>query len=159
MLRATVEQIEELANAMRHSPKPHVRIKAVALWNLARGKSREEVAAFLDVSKVSVTEWSKRYGEEGLGGLQIRAGRGRHSQVDPQEVEEYVRRSPREFGLRQTRWTLKALAQVVPSLRRFTPMGVRWVLHRLGFRYKRGQPWLHSPGPQYGEKRGLWSRH
>jgi hypothetical protein len=43
-------------------------------------------------------------------------------------------------------------------LKGFTDAGVYYALVRAGFRYKRGQPHLHSPDPEYEEKRGGWLR-
>lgn len=159
MLRISEQEKEELRVLMRRAQTPHVRVKAIALWNLAQGKKRREVADLLGVSVVSLTNWTKRFKAEGFAGLVIRPGRGRPARADEAEVAQYVRQSPQAFGLHQTRWTLRALAQVVPSVRGFTEVGVWKVLRRCGYGYKRGQPHLHSPDPQYGEKRGPWSRH
>lgn len=158
MQKFSEEQARELRLLMRRSSNPGERIKAVALWNLATGKTRREVAEFLGVSKTSVTEWTQRFLVEGASGLAIKSGRGRRPRAMATEVEQYLRQSPRAFGLSQTRWTLRALAQVVPSLKGFTDMGVWKVLQRTGYRYKRGQPSVHSPDPEYGEKKGLWNR-
>jgi transposase len=158
MLRISEGAMKELQTLMRRAERPHLRIKATALWNLGRGKRRREVAEFLGVSTTSISSWAKRYRTEGVEGLLIRPGRGRKAVADVAEVERYLRQSPRSFGLGQTRWTLRALAQVIPSLRGFSEMGVWKALNRAGFRYKRGQPYLHSPDSQYEEKRGSWSR-
>lgn len=151
------EQMRELRRWIRYAPTPQQRVKALALWNLAKGKTRWEVAEFLGVSRASITAWRQRFAAEGTSGLVIRPGRGRKSRAVLVEVEQYLRQSPRAFGLTQTRWTLRGLAQVVPSLKGFTEMGVWRVLQRAGYRYKRGQPSIHSPDPQYAEKRGPWS--
>jgi transposase len=156
MLQLTERDRKELRKTMRRAAKPHLRMKAVALWNLGQGKTRREVAEFLGVSKASLSAWAKRFRAEGVGGLAIRPGRGRPAQAQASEVEQVLRQSPRSFGLAQTRWTLRALAQVVPSLRGFSEMGVWKVLQRMGYGYKRGQPHLTSPDPQYQEKRGGW---
>jgi transposase len=158
MLQLSDEESKELQRLMRRAEKPHVRMKAAALWNLSRGKTRREVAEFLGVSSVSVSAWAKRFRVEGVAGLAIRPGRGRPARAREAEVEQVLRQSPRSFGLAQTRWTLRALAQVVPSLRGFSEMGVWKVLQRMGLRYKRGQPHLSSPDPEYEEKRGGWFR-
>lgn len=158
MLQIGEQDMRELQRLMRQAGRPHLRMKATALWNLGRGKSRREVADFLGVSLVSISAWSQRFREHGVAGLAIQPGRGRRGRADAAEVEHYIRQSPRAFGLPQTRWTLRALAQRVPSLRGFTDMGVWKVLQRAGFHYKRGQPYLHSPDPAYGEKRGAWIR-
>lgn len=158
MLQLSDEENRGLQTLMHQAKRPHVRMKAAGLWNLSRGKTRREVAEFLGVSTVSVSAWAKRFRAEGVAGLAIRPGRGRPARAQEAEVEQVLRQSPRSFGLAQTRWTLRALAQVVPSLRGFSEMGVWKVLHRMGLRYKRGQPHLSSPDPEYEEKRGGWFR-
>jgi transposase len=158
MLQLSDEENKGLQRLMHRAERPHVRMKAAALWNLSRGKTRREVAEFLGVSTVSVSAWAKRFRAEGVAGLAIRPGRGRPARAQEAQVEQVLRQSPRSFGLAQTRWTLRALAQVVPSLRGFSEMGVWKVLHRMGLRYKRGQPHLSSPDPEYEEKRGGWFR-
>ena len=154
MLEIDEQDMKELRTLMRRAERPYLRIKAAALWNLGRGRTAREVADFLGVSTTSISNWTRRFRSEGISGLAVRPGRGRKARADVSEVERYVRQSPQSFGLVQTRWTLHALAQVVPSLEGFTEMGVWKVLKRAGFRYKRGQPYLHSPDPQYEEKKG-----
>lgn len=158
MLHITEAQMQELHGLMRRATKPHLRMKATALWNLGRGKTRREVADLLGVSTASITAWTQRFRAQGVAGLSIRPGRGRKARAVEVELKAYLRQSPRSFGLTQTRWTLRALAQTVPSLHGFTDMGVWKVLQRAGYRYKRGQPHVHSPDPQYQEKRGPWSK-
>jgi transposase len=158
MFQVSEEEMKQLRTLMRRADKPHLRMKAAALWNLGRGKARREVAEFLGVSTVSISAWRKRFRTQGIAGLAIQPGRGRPARADASEVESYVLQSPRSFGLAQTRWTLRALAQMVPSLQGFSEMGVWKVLNRIGFGYKRGQPHLHSPDSQYEEKRGGWFR-
>jgi len=80
------------------------------------------------------------------------------AKADAREIERYVRQSPRNFGIGRTHWTLTTLVQVVPSLRGFSPYGAQKALARAGFGYKRGQPHVHSPDPQYEVKKGLWTR-
>lgn len=151
-------QMQELENLSRRHHVPHVRIKALALINVARGMKQQEVAALVGVGRTTVWRWVKSYRSQGPAGFAVAPGRGRPTKVVPQEVENYLRQSPRHFGVAQTRWTLRALARVVPSLKGMTDAGVYYALERLGFRYKRGQPHLHSPDPQYEEKRGAWYR-
>jgi len=158
MLRLDDDDRQELRRLMRRAQRPHVRLKATALWNLSQGKTHREVAEFLGVSTVSVRAWVQRFRREGTAALAIRPGRGRPARARVAEIEEVLQQSPRSFGLAQTRWTLSALAQVVPSLRGFSQMGVWKVLRRMGYHYKRGQPHLSSPDPEYQEKRGGWFR-
>ncbi len=158
MLELSEQQRRELRRLSRRAPRGHVRLKALGLWNLGRGKRPGEVADILGVHPRTLRAWVHRYQAEGAAGLAVRPGRGRPAQADAAELETALRQAPRAYGLTQTRWTLRALAQVVPSLQGFTDAGVRQVLQRLGYRYKRGQPRLTSPDPAYAEKRGAWSR-
>ena len=156
MLQPSAEDVSTLRAAMHQAPQAHVRRKATALWNLAQGRAPKEVASFLDVSLVRLRAWVKRYQDEGVDGFAIRAGRGRPAQADPAEIEALLRQSPRSFGFSQTRWTLRSLSLAAPSLKGFSPPGVRQALQRYGFHYKRGQPHLTSPDPDYQEKRDAW---
>lgn len=154
----TGEQIKELEMVVGRSPVPYIRVKALAVLNVARERTRQEVAEIVCAHRESVGIWVRRYREEGVAGLAVARGRGKVAQVDGEELETYLRQSPWHFGLSQNRWTLRALARTVPSLKGLTDSGVYRALVRLGFRYKRGQPHLHSPDPAYVEKRGAWSR-
>jgi transposase len=146
------EQLAELSAAGRRHPKPGVRVKALAVLAVARGNPRQAVAAMFDRSALSVGAWVRSYCEQGLGGLMVAEGRGRKPQADEPQVRQYALESPRHHGINRSRWTLKLLGQTVPSLRGFSPSGVRQVLRRLGLHYKRGQAWLTSPDPEYEKK-------
>jgi len=154
----SVQQTRELRDVARRGEPGYLRVKALALLNLAAGQSVSAVARLLWVSRQSVYEWQSRFHANGVAGLRVASGRGRKGTADLREIEHYLRRSPRQFGLNQTRWSLAALARVVPSLQGFSAFGVQKALRRAGYRYKRGQPYLHSPDPAYAEKKGLWTK-
>lgn len=157
-MEITREQRQELDRAARHGQPGYVRSKALVLLNLADGRAVREVARIFRVSRPSVYHWRERFLRQGTDGLRVAPGRGRKARAKPEEIEQHLRQSPRRFGLDRTRWTLAGLARVVPSLKGFTPYGVQKALARAGFRYKRGQPSLHSPDPDYGVKKGLWRK-
>lgn len=152
----TDAQRTELQGLAKTHPKPYVRVRALAVFHVASGKSAQEAAALVLAHRASVGTWARRYLNEGASAFEIAPGRGRPSQVDAQELERYLRQSPRTFGILRSRWTLSTLAQVVPPLKGMSPPGVLKVLQRLGFSYKRGQPHLHSPDPDYEAKKGRW---
>jgi hypothetical protein len=64
-----------------------------------------------------------------------------------------IRRAPRRLGIERTRWTLAALAAVVPWLAGRRPSSVWRVLRQLGIGLKRGRDHIHSPDPAYLAKR------
>lgn len=157
-MKFTEEQIEELYYLGKHAPEGYIRVKALAVWNVASGRAQGEVSKFMAVSRVAVNQWVKGYLTEGRAAFPVRAGRGVKAKANKGEVENHLRQSPRQFGLMETRWTLRSLAAKVPCLKGFSVSGVYQALVRFGFRYKRGQPAVHSPDPLYDKKRGSWSR-
>ena len=154
----TEKQIEEIDRAARRHPDAHVRSRAMAVRAVALGHSRKAVAKMLPFSAYSVGQWVRDFSREGVEAFSIAEGRGRRSNVDEEQVRSRLRQSPRKYGIDQTRWTLRALGQACPSLSAMSERGILSVLHRLGFRYKHGQPWIHSPDPLYTEKKTLSKR-
>lgn len=149
------EQISLLDEESRKATPAYLRLRALAVWHVARGKSRSESAQCVNTSRQTVGYWVRQYQKFGLDGLRIQKGRGNKVKVDHHDVESYIYRSPHEFGIDRTCWTLKLLSQHVPSLKGFSDAGVLKVLRRLGIGYKRGQPQLKSPDPEYLEKKNV----
>lgn len=148
------EQMRELEEARRRHPKAHIRTKALGLWNLGRGRNQSEVADFLGVDRHTVCAWTERYAAQGLSGLEVKAGRGRISKVDEGDVKRVLEQTPRQFGIAQERWTLRALREAVPSLAHLKSLrSVGYVMHRIGLAPKRGQYRRSSPDPDYVKKK------
>jgi len=145
-------QLAELTDAVKHHPKPHVRMKAGAVLAVAQGASQKQAAEFYHTSPTSLSQWVRRFCERGIAGFEIAPGRGRPRQVDDQQLRDYALQSPRNFGIARSRWTLQLLAETVPSARGMSASGVLRALRRLGITSKRGQPWLLSPDPEFEKK-------
>jgi transposase len=157
-MQISAQDRQQLEIVARTGEPGYVRRKALALLSLADGRRTNEVGRIFRVSRQSLYEWQRRYRSEGVEGLRVRPGRGRKGRADLKQLEAYVRQSPRRFGIPRTRWTLKMIAQVVPCVKGFSPYGVQKALTRAGFGYKRGQPRLHSPDPEYEAKKGRWRK-
>ena len=69
-----------------------------------------------------------------------------------QQVREVLQRAPVLLGYRQSRWTLRLLAEAVSWFHDRPPGTIARVLHRLGLAYRRGRTYLHSPDPAYEAK-------
>jgi transposase len=145
-------QVDELTEAAHRHPRAGARVKALAVRAVALGNSYSAVAAMFDVNYHSVSSWVQRYRERGVAAFGLAPGRGRPRRVDEGELVKYVLQSPRDFGVQRTRWTLRLLAETVPSLRGFSHAGVLQALRRCGISYKRGQAWMLSPDPEYEKK-------
>ena len=157
-MNLTDQQRKELKGFACRGEPAYLRRKALLLLNLGQGQTVTQVAKVFHVTRRTVYRWQKRFLEHGMAGLRVRGGRGRKPKAQLAQIERYVRQSPRQFGVPRTRWSLQTLAQVVPSLKGFSPYGVQKALARAGYRYKRGQPSLHSPDPDYEVKKGLWTK-
>lgn len=157
-IQLTQEQERELLDLARRGKSAHLRLKAGAVRAVGQGMSRSLVARVLGVERRSVGRWVQGYVAEGALAFNIRKGRGRRSRVGSEEVTQYLRLAPGQFGIARTRWTLSTLKEAVPSLKGMSESGIWRALERLGYRYKRGQPVVHSPDPEYREKRGLWCK-
>lgn len=152
-------QVAELEEARKGHPKPYVRVRAMALLNLNAGKSVTETAEFIGVYRHALVRWRRKYEKQGIAGLEVEKGRGRRSKVNEEEVLTFVSQSPRNFGCKQERWTLKLLRDTVPSLRHLKSLrGVEYVLERLKLSPKRSQYRRASPDPDY-EKKKYWPRN
>jgi len=80
------EQRRELEWVRDHHPRPYLRPKAAAILKVAAGQSRSQVAAtglLKPVYYETVSAWVTRYLDEGVPGLQVKAGRGRKPVFSP----------------------------------------------------------------------------
>lgn len=154
----TDSQKAELERLGKTHPKAYVRVRALALYHMACGRTAMDAASTVLAHRVTVSDWACRYLEFGVAGLIIAEGRGRPCQASAEELERYLRQSPRSFGVLRSRWTLRALAEVVPCLQGMSDAGVLQALRRCGYGFKRGQPHHHSPDPDYEAKKGRWTK-
>lgn len=91
-MELTEAQRLELDMGFRLGEKHCFRMRCRAVLLKADGLSSSEAGAQTEMSLVSVNAWVKRYKEEGIEGLNTRAGRGRKPIMDSSD-EEAVRRA------------------------------------------------------------------
>ena len=80
------QQQDQLEQACKHHPKPYVREKCAALLKLAQGRTAREVAENALLTRHApdtLTDWTQRFQQEGLAGLEVKAGRGRKPAFSP----------------------------------------------------------------------------
>jgi len=79
-LSLTAEEREELLIVRDHHPKAYMREKAAALIKINEGMSPHAVALHGLLRRRApdtIYKWMDRYAEEGVRGLEVKAGRGR----------------------------------------------------------------------------------
>lgn len=79
------------------------------------------------------------------------------SDVQCQQLQQFLHQSPRTLGKNSSLWTLDLLAEVAYE-QGLTPYlvsdeTIRRALARLGVQWKRSKAWITSPDPQYERKK------
>lgn len=114
--------LEELARTRT----AHTRLveRAKILRAVAGGERPNTVAERLEVTRVTVSTWIKRFNAEGIDGLQDQLRRGRPATFPPGEIAPVVATAlpkPQEWHLEFGTWTLDRLET---SLNEHTGIGI-----------------------------------
>jgi transposase len=132
--------------------------RAQVLLASERGERAPAIAKQLGCHRQTVLNIIHRFNAAGLAVLEEGSSRPHRLRTTfPDEALETLRdllhRSPRDFGLDTSVWTLSLTAQIsfqqglTPRL--VSGESVRRALKRLGKSWKRAKHWITSPDPQY----------
>lgn len=142
----TRNTLEKLAASRTVSARESQRAKLILLYY--DGVSKSEISRRLDIHRSRVIDWIRRFEEEGLSGLNEKAGRGRkesYSAEDRQRIVETVCAAPKK-GL--SRWSVRTLAAHLGM----DKDKVHRVLKEHKLQPHRLRTFNFSPDPQFGEK-------
>lgn len=70
-----------------------------------------------------------------------------------EDLKDRLHQTPENFGTERTRWTLSLIKEKTPELAVKTVQGAWKILKRLGICYKQGRNHVHSPDPEYEQKK------
>jgi transposase len=154
---------QQALEAGRRSADAFVVRRCQCLLKSAAGFTPRQIQAQLGWSDQCVREAIHAFHQEGLACLEAKSKRPKSARKVLDEaalaqLREWLRQSPREFGLPTSRWTLGGLATVcvakglTPSL--VSDETIRDAIRRLGLNWKRAKRWLDSPDPAYARKKG-----
>lgn len=130
----------------------------------ARGERAIAIGRQLGCDDQTVRNVIKGFNEQGLDVLKkesCRPHRLRTSIADENlpALRDLLHRSPRDFGIKRTLWSLPVVAQICFSqglvATPTTAASVRRALKRLGVGWKRAKHWISSPDPHYVRKKRL----
>jgi transposase len=145
-----------------YSPQAFVLRRSQILLASARGERAPRIAQQLGCSDQTVLNAIAAFNQRGLAALTpgSRAPHTRRLAFDEaagERLRALIHRSPREFALETSLWTLALLAQVSVSEgltdEQVSGETVRATLVRLGIRWKRAKHWITSPDPAYQRKK------
>jgi transposase len=134
-----------------------------SLLKSADGLTPRQIERQLGWSDESVRRFIRAFNTQGLACLERQSSRPKSAKKLLDEgalaqLEEWLRQSPRDFGLPTSRWTLEGLAQVCAAQGLTAGVvsdeTIRDAMRRLGLQWKRAKRWLESPDPAYARKKG-----
>ncbi len=136
-------------NALRKTAKDSKTYRAVlGVLLRAQGKTAEEVAFALGVTRKQVFVWCARYRKSGVSGLELKTPPGRPSVEGvkaKKRIPALLKKQPSEFGYLKRRWVLRDIAKQLNA--EGIPLcyqSVHLLLQDLGFAMRR--PVLRAPG-------------
>lgn len=114
---ATEAEKQELRKFIKKTKDSRARDRARAVLKRMEGRSRKEIAAFLEVKQDTVSDWITRYRKRGIEGLKSKPQPGNHRMLTSKQREEIktvVRsKTPKDLGYGRDFWDIPLLARYV----------------------------------------------
>jgi transposase len=101
----TTEQVEAIFES---DSKYRTGVKLFAIIQLGKGYSSRKLSEFYGTSFKQICNWADRFDTEGIKGLRMKPGRGRHSFLTEQQkdrLRDDFSKSPDEYGYNTSVWT------------------------------------------------------
>lgn len=96
----TIDQRKELENGYRNGKSHAFRTRCQMVLLKSEGRKSQDIADFLGFCQQAVNLWLNRYKQEGISGLRVKEGRGRHSILSPTEDFEAVQKAVKKHRQR-----------------------------------------------------------
>ena len=114
----------------------------------AQGLTNLEIADRLDVSRLTVGKWRRKFAEEGLRGLSDMPRSGRPRSVSDEKVAEVIRRTLETKPRDATHWSSRAMAEATD----LSQSTVSRIWRAFGLKPHRSETFKLSPDPLFIEK-------
>jgi transposase len=121
-----------------------VGVKLYAVIQVSRGYSTYKLEEYYRVTHKQISNWVTRFDAEGIDGLRMKSGRGRHSFITDEQKEQLktdLSQSPETFGYNTASWSgplvrnhLETAYGVV-----YKQAAVYVLLHSLNFSFQRAR--------------------
>jgi len=137
----TTEEVEAIFESDKNNI---VGVKLYAIIQLTRGYSTRKLEEYYRVSHKQICNWADRFDSEGIDGLRIRQGRGRHSFISDEQKELLkvdLTQSPENFGYNTASWSGPLLRKHLECTYKiiYRQAAVYVLLHELGFSFQRSR--------------------
>jgi transposase len=163
-IRALTQDERDTIQAGLRSSQAFVLRRCQILLASERKENARAIAKLLGCDDQTVRNVIKGFNKHGLAVLTKQSCRPHRLRTSiPNDsleaLQELLHRSPREFGVPQSLWSLPLLAKVAFSqglLETLPTAASLWrALMRLGTTWNRAKEWINSPDPQYQLKKTL----
>jgi len=137
----TTEQVEAL---FERDENNRVGVKLYAIIQLTRGYSSRKLEEFYRTSFKQICNWADRFDAEGIEGLRIKPGRGRHASLSEEQKSQLqgdLLKSPELFGYNTANWSGPLLREHIRKTYQvdYKSAAVYNLMHELGFSFQRAR--------------------
>ncbi len=158
----TAEEQQVIQTLVRSQTAPYRLVeRAKIIEQAAQGRSIPQLAESMHLNEKTIRKWFKRFGEQGLAGLEDapRSGAPSRYTVENQAlILEVAATAPAKLDQPFHCWSLKRL-QIYLKEKKGLSMKVsriRQLLHAEGLRWRKQEGWFGERiDPAFAEKRGL----
>jgi transposase len=119
-------------------------VKLYAILQLTRGYSARRLEEFYGVTHKQICNWADRFDAQGVEGLRMKPGRGRHCRLSEEQkyqLQSDLLKTPAEFGYNTANWSGPlVLAHIGQTYRvAYKQAAVYNLMHELGFSFQRAK--------------------
>jgi transposase len=138
---------EEIKSFFRDDERYTIGLRLYAVYQVSLGQSSRKLEELYNTSFKQITNWVHRFEKDGIDGLRDKAGRGRTSRLNEQQLKSLssvLKASPEDYGYNSGTWT--------------GPMLIEWVSREFGIVYKKVQIYniIKKLGFTYQKGRGIF---
>ena len=151
--RVRWSQRKKLARLARKSREPHIVRRALAIAELARGRTVAQAAEAVCAARSTVYLWAQWFRTDGINALQAeRRGSERRTLTDAmmEALEGLLKTTPQDHGYLRSRWSSELLAKELQARTGVAihASTVRRALGTLDWVWRRARPTLHIADPR-----------
>ena len=111
------QKVEKLKLFLKSTRSPNEKDRARAILKLIEGRSRFEVAGFLDINVKTLDTWQRAFKKKGVNGLRSAPQTGNNNKLSLKKKKSVKKtinsKTPEELGLKGKFWTVPLLKQYV----------------------------------------------
>jgi biotin operon repressor len=153
--RIAPEDLKKLYDCALRRPVRY-RNRALSLLSLLKGISGNRIAEYLLIDRRSVSQSPARYRAGGVASIISDKGKRPLKEEDPAYVDKVfsiLHAPPSSFGFNRTSWRQKDIKKVLEDNHLpLSRQGIRNIINKSGFKYRRAKTVLTSKDPGYREK-------